>query len=444
VGIKDFLRRVVRDTDRAKRHYQEIAARHGPKPEAELSAINRFMLRNYVAARRDYARQHKSAHWDLFPDDFAPVIQAQDAWADFRLNGISVGYDSRLQVVTDCRGDPEVRDERVIKNWIRYYDSLATLAGEEYIRRYHECDVGNPPFCRYKGLKINPVDFHTLYIAWRIKRHAPYPDDVRLVIADIGGGYGGLLAKLRQFYPNSLCLGFDLPEVNAAQAYYLMNRFEGARFFGYTDLKEGGMEACLGGDYDFAVLPGWTTAQLPRDSVDVFINSQSMMEMNFEVIAGYFEDIQRSIKCGGLFYCGNRYTKKTVGENIRIKDYPYDDRWHFVRSGPVWEQLHVHELVAVRTRHANAFGTRVLLEALPPRTLGDVGRALAKAARDAKVLIVGDRRSVNPGLRYAFRNANRVTVRYALLWVKERPALYHRLKRLPGLKALKWLIARIA
>ncbi len=96
-------------------------------------------------------------------------------------------------------------------------------------------------------------------------------------------------------------------------------------------------------DFDFLVLPGQFIEKLPIRSVDMFINTRSMMEMNLETVSYYFEHMHRQLRPGGAFYCINRYEKKT-----RLKDYPFDENWYVSYSSP-WpsyiDQNPHHELI---------------------------------------------------------------------------------------------------
>jgi len=75
-----------------------------------------------------------------------------------------------------------------------------------------------------------------------------------------------------------------------------------------------------------------------------------MMEMNWDTVRFYFDHIHRCVKTGGLFYCVNRYHKSTSGQDIRIRDYPFDGYWQLLLSQACWAQTHIHELLVQRCR----------------------------------------------------------------------------------------------
>ena len=84
------------------------------------------------------------------------------------------------------------------------------------------------------------------------------------------------------------------PKVNSVQSYYLSNTFPDKKIFGYQDFLKHGSKI-LDHDFDFLIMPGWTTNDLLRDKVvDAFINVRSMMEMNSIVINNYSKVIHTS------------------------------------------------------------------------------------------------------------------------------------------------------
>jgi hypothetical protein len=83
--------------------------------------------------------------------------------------------------------------------------------------------------------------------------------------------------------------------------------------------------------------------------VDLFINTRSMMEMNFDIIKQYFLFINKHIAPNGFFYNVNKLRKNTVGHNIDLDNYPYDDKWTVVSSKPSWmQEIKIHGLLTRR------------------------------------------------------------------------------------------------
>lgn len=101
-------------------------------------------------------------------------------------------------------------------------------------------------------------------------------------------------------------------------------------------------------EYDFIILPPWAIGILERHSVDLFINTRSMMEMKMPTIESYFYVINSSLKQDSIFYCVNRYIKTTVGCPVRLSEYPFDEYWNILFPKPFWRNPHIHELVLSR------------------------------------------------------------------------------------------------
>ena len=83
--------------------------------------------------------------------------------------------------------------------------------------------------------------------------------------------------------------------------------------------------------------------------IDFFINARSMMEMNSNIIKFYFKFIEQFSHKNSFFLNINRYEKTSVGEPIRIADYPYDNNWQVIVSEPSFNQEWIHFLLTKRS-----------------------------------------------------------------------------------------------
>ena len=106
-------------------------------------------------------------------------------------------------------------------------------------------------------------------------------------------------------------------------------------------------------NYDYIILPGYLIEKLPNNFIDVFINTRSFMEMNIETVNFYFSQIHRIINETGIFYCVNRYKKKTSGDTIKFKNFPLDKNWAFEISRQSFSQPLIHEALLRRTSLSN-------------------------------------------------------------------------------------------
>jgi SAM-dependent methyltransferase len=349
------------------------------------------MMVHFLASRETMRSEHKSEHWDVFQKDFESVIAATDAWPVFLRNSISAGFNDDLSrwvpgadggsgVEGDTpwnrrrNGDfsellqanletPEQQKE--ITNLIV---TIMAVCGREFVLSNLAPDIGSPPTLSV-GIKENNdapqqnyrVSFHDLiliYYCWQVFRVAA-SRELKSVV-EIGGGFGGIIAKIKDLYPNASCVLFDLPEVNAVQTYYLQQRFPEARILGFHDFQERG-PLVFGENADFLILPGWLIEEMPHESVDLAINIRSMMEMTPETVGYYFDNLHRAVRIGGVFACANRYQKISI-----IKEYPFDDYWRILLSQTSNLQGHIHELIVERTSRPQPFSVRTAMKSLAP------------------------------------------------------------------------------
>ncbi len=384
------------------------------------------MLADLEAATAQYPNEHKSRHWDRFPEDYQRLIADTAVWKEFRRNGLTAAFDSSA-LLTETP-PALIQNLKIVARYRETYDDLCGLIGSGFVRRHSENEIGEPEHIAVDGLKVTITDLRLIYNAWRLYACLSGRQNDRLVIADIGGGYGGLSAKLKRLYPNATVILFDLPEVNAVQTYYLSQVDPDGRIGGVHDIGDRGLGALLDDGFDYLVLPGWTMHQLPPHTLDLVINTRSMMEMRALVIAEYFRTIHLALRPGGFFYCVNRYTNKAAGERIRIKDFPFDDKWRALISEPCWNQPWIHELIVQRLDKPANIPLRSLLIGLPPTTVSDIGRELRGVVGRLITLIIGDHPSINPGLRWTVRNWKHRAERALVQYVKRNEKL-HRVAR---------------
>ncbi len=369
----------------------------------------------------------------MFPGDYDRVIRDTQAWPEFRRNGISDYLDTTVHQ-TGLPISRRIEKSSELAALSRRYHSLAAITGTDFIKDVAEAEIGEPRYAEIDGVKLKVPDLRHIFDAWRIRSIWPtlkgIPDQP--LIVEIGAGYGGLALKLKRLFPNAKIALFDLPEVNAIQAYYLRTAMPTAQLMGTNEFAQGDPMALLASKWDFLILPGWYIAEFPEKSVNLCINARSLMEMRRDVVTYYIRELKRLIPSGGAFYCVNRYIKSTVGEAVRLKDYAFDDNWSMRISEPAWDQPWIHELLLVRLKHANAISIRELLSNLPPHSWKDVFAHLSIAAKMVAHLLWGANPNVNPGLRGTIVNARKRTERSLVRAIRKFPLLHRFLRQLWG------------
>ena len=171
-------------------------------------------------------------------------------------------------------------------------------------------------------------------------------------ICEIGGGFGSFAELIIRNY-NTKLLSIDLPEANLMTAYYLKENFPDKKFYLFNEYKKNNILSF--DDFvsnDIIILPPNSTID-PKIKIDFFINTRSMMEMEIDVIKSYFNFIQSQSHNESYFLNINRYEKTSVGEPIRISEYPYDANWKVILSKPNFNQDWIHFLITKRNFDIN-------------------------------------------------------------------------------------------
>jgi len=115
----------------------------------------------------------------------------------------------------------------------------------------------------------------------------------RPVVAELGAGYGKLahftLRDLKAF----TYVDFDLPETLCLAAYYLMKAFPDKRALLYGEAP---YTPELHATHDLIFLPSWEIASLGPETVDLFMNKNSLGEMSKPAVCNYVEHIVRATR----------------------------------------------------------------------------------------------------------------------------------------------------
>ena len=276
-------------------------------------------------------KDQKSKHWKT---RYRIKIFSIENLINFRSSDLSADLDDAV-VQTDSL-------------FSRVYTEVVNQTSEEYVLlNLPKKNIGNcQALKKYKNVFL---DYNKLI-------HIHWFNDVEKSIlknnqisnfCEIGGGFGSFAELFIRNY-NLKFLSIDLPEANLMTSYYLKESFPDKIFYLYDDYKKNNYLSYE--DFltnDIIILPPNLNID-PKVKIDFFINTRSMMEMNFTIIKSYFDFIQKYISRNGLFLNINRYEKTSVGEKIRISEYPYDENWSVITSKPSFNQNWIHFLLTKR------------------------------------------------------------------------------------------------
>lgn len=184
--------------------------------------------------------------------------------------------------------------------------------------------IGNPYGCFVGDKFINMGADYQHYYATSIndlllEKHG------RKVVAEIGGGFGGMAYYLIRDASNTVYVDFDLPENLALTSYYLSKAFPDKKILLYGE-ADFNIESLS--EYDIILMPSFELDKLPDGACDLVFNSYSLAEMSRQTINHYVARAASLINNGGWFFHVN-HTRKSV---VSAKDFPVPSDLVLVRE----------------------------------------------------------------------------------------------------------------
>ncbi len=164
----------------------------------------------------------------------------------------------------------------------------------------------------------------------------------RPIICDLGGGYGKLGYFLTKDFKKSCFIDFDIPEVLVLAAYYLLKTYpkKTCLLFGEKKFEKKDLD-----NFDLIFMPPIEIKKMEENSVNLFVNKNSLGEMRGETAKFYIEKINF---CSKIFFHMNHNRIRNNFENneksLISSEYPiskekfdlifdYPDLGHFIYTG---------------------------------------------------------------------------------------------------------------
>lgn len=148
--------------------------------------------------------------------------------------------------------------------------------------------IGNPYGSTMDGVFLRPgVDYQHCY-AQEIK--SLLPSTGSQIVAELGGGFGGMGYFLVRDIPRMTYVDFDLPEALALASYYLLKAFPNLPVMLYG---EGHLTPQALADFRIVMMPSFEILKISDKSVGVTFNSYSLAEMSPASIRQYIHEIAR-------------------------------------------------------------------------------------------------------------------------------------------------------
>lgn len=174
--------------------------------------------------------------------------------------------------------------------------------------------IGNPYgyFIDNKFIKAG-ADYQHYYATQIIDLLSDQPD--RRVVAEIGGGFGGMAYYLIRDAINTTYIDFDLPENLALTTYYLLKAFPEKKVLLYGEAE---LEGVSLDEYDIVLMPSFQLDKLPSATCNLIFNSYSLAEMSPQTISHYVLQSASLLAKGGWFFHVN-HTKHSL---VSARNFP--------------------------------------------------------------------------------------------------------------------------
>ncbi len=212
--------------------------------------------------------------------------------------------------------------------------------GRADLREISTPEFGNQLGAYMDGNFVTIGSFFNQIISKILYEHIKHKS--RPVICDLGGGYGKLGNFLIKNFKKSCFIDFDIPEVLVLAAYYLMSAFPDKKtlLFGEKEFKKKDIEI-----FDLIFMPSVEITKMEENSVDLFVNKNSLGEMRSDTAKFYIEKINH---CSKIFFHMNhnriRNTFDNNNKSLISSEYPvnmkkfdlvfdYPDLSHFIYTG---------------------------------------------------------------------------------------------------------------
>ena len=256
------------------------------------------VLTAYEAAKRD--QQSSGAEYQA-NGEWASLAEAKvRAFCDRGSMGEILGsffrHEDAFAGLTDYGTLSSLKSRRDLKTRVFFVNSILhdyrvwiELTGEK-VEAIRAPWAGNPFGYFIDGTLEVPATFRHHYMAAK----AVALMGSKGTLAEIGGGWGDVGYFALRF-PGVHYVDIDLPEILLLASYWLCSVMPERNIvlYGEQDCKTAlaNIEK-----YDAILFPNFTLPLLPKDSVDIFLNTRSLSEMQSETIQEYLSQITRTCR----------------------------------------------------------------------------------------------------------------------------------------------------
>jgi len=174
--------------------------------------------------------------------------------------------------------------------------------------------VGNPFGVSLDGVLVRSGTESQHYFAQRIDELLCSPE---AVVAEIGGGFGGVAYYLLRDHARISYWNFDVPESVALASYYLLKSLPQLKFLLYEEQPLTKGSFC---ERSIALLPAFALNSLPVKSIDLMFSSHTLSAMAGQAMSEYLDQIVRTTR-RFLLYVGRNEESSSLRKLIQRR-YP--------------------------------------------------------------------------------------------------------------------------
>ena len=209
---------------------------------------------------------------------------------------------------------------------IMLYHELAERINTNILLINSDSEVGNPPILNYRDVYLTQRSLRFAYYLNTLENNlSKLFEKKNNLILDIGGGFGGFLRSMYNYFPKNTYMICDLPETLLLAEYFLKSCFSDKKFLHVHDLNFfNSKEKSFFLEYDFIFFTPDIFYNLEKKIIDLTMNITSLCEMTKTAQQMYISSIERNSK---YFYSVNRYSsRKDKFDTIGFEDLIFKKR----------------------------------------------------------------------------------------------------------------------
>lgn len=220
------------------------------------------------------------------------------------------------------------------KKYLRYFrtytyrkwliDCLLVLKGcgyDDLLKKYPCNPIGNPVTFRYEGYNYTYRWVKQIYYLGLMRRILGDKIKGNFIALDLGSGWGIFSSLLKQERPASHHILVDFPEMLLLAHYFLGKCFPEAKIAGVKEIRDQeALSRTFIEKYDFVLIPVTFYKNLKGETVDLYTNFASLLEMKREWFDHYLKSAP--FLTSKYFYTVNRIiSQPTYDTDITLLDY---------------------------------------------------------------------------------------------------------------------------